>query len=176
MHTLVLALLLSLSAPAAAMSADEAEQIRLMDEMRQLARRNVWSGVDRMYRQLMQMDAQLSATHHLQGAHAAQGLGEMQTCYERLRAAVRLEPSKEVVDWLWAIDSGYGTVEITAEDGAALSAAEVPLDAVQRRAIEHAAEVLAEEGQFVGLLPAGQYVVSGQVLTVTSGRQVALVL
>ncbi|MFT5684438.1 MAG: hypothetical protein ACI8RZ_005379 [Myxococcota bacterium] len=55
--------------------------------------------------------AELTGAQHIEGAHAAQDLGDIQDCYDRLRAAVRLEPSKELIDWLWAIDTQSGQVE-----------------------------------------------------------------
>ena len=176
MRALILTILLTVSPTAAAITAEEAEQIRLTEEMRTLARRNIWVGVDRMYRHLSELGAELTSTQHLQGAHAAQDLGDIQSCYERLRSAARLEPTKEVIDWLWAIDTAFGEVEITAAPGVTLSAAEQPLDAVHRKAIEKAAAALQEDGRFVGRLPAGHYSVGGEVLEVTSGRRVALAL
>jgi hypothetical protein len=170
----LLLLALMFSTQAAAMTAAEAEEIRLTEEMRSLARRNVWSGVDRMYRALSDLGAQLSAPQHVLGAHAAQDLGDIQACYDRLRAAARLDPTREVIDWLWAIDSTYGQVELTAEPGVSLSVTEPPIDAVQRKVIGLAAEHLATSGQFVGMLPVGEYAMGGMTLVVTSGHRTAL--
>ncbi len=173
----LLTLLLSTSASAApAVTAAEAEEVRLTEEMRALARRNIWIGVDRMYRALVALDADLTGKQHIEGAYAAQDLGEIQACYDRLRAAARSTPTREVIDWLWAIDTQYGQVEVTAQLGAQLATDEPPLDAVKRKAIETASLHLSEGGQFVGMLPVGEYLVGGAVLTVTSGQRAALAL
>ncbi len=176
MRSLLFLLSLALSTSASAVTAEEAEEIRLTEEMRALARRNIWVGVDRMYRALVELGAELTGTQHLEGAYAAQDLGEIQACYDRLRAAARMEPTREVIDWLWAIDTQYGQVEITATIGAQLSVSEQPLEAVKRKAVEEAALSLAEEGRFVGMLPAGEYLVGSEVMQVTSGRRTALAL
>lgn len=169
-------ILLMLSTSAAAVTAAEAEEVRLTEEMRALARRNIWLGVDRMYRALVARDAELTGKQHLEGAYAAQDLGEIQDCYDRLRAAARSTPTREVIDWLWAIDTQYGQVELTAQLGAQLAISEPPLDAVKRKAIDTATRRLAEDGRFAGMLPVGEYLVDDAVLTVTSGRRAALAL
>lgn len=176
MRTLILIGLLLVSASADAVTEAEAEEIRLIEEMRSLSRRSAWVGVDRMYRELITRGTVLTSAQHLQGAHAAQALGDVQSCYLRLRAAARLDPSKPIVDWLWSIDSHFGEVEITAAPGAALSAAVAPMDLVHRAAIERAAGLLSEEGRFVGRLPVGVYTVDAATLVVNSGQQVALSL
>ena len=176
MRMILLISLLIFSVDAAALTEAEAEDIRLSEEMRALYRRNIWVGVDRMYRTLLERGTVLTSPQHLQGAHAAQALGDIQGCYERLRAAARLDPSKEVIDWLWALDSNFGEVEINAAPGLELSVALMPLDLVHRTAIERAATLLAEEGRFVGRLPVGTYVVASEPLVVTSGKRTALTL
>jgi len=176
MRTVFLISLLIFSADAAAITEAEAEEIRLSEEMRSMFRRNLWVGVDSMYRQLTERGSVLTSPQHLQGAHAAQGLGDIQSCYERLRAAARLDPSKSVIDWLWSIDSEFGEVEITAAAGVKLSAALAPMDLVHRASIERAAGLLSEEGRFVGRLPVGTYAVASESLVVTSGQRATLAL
>jgi hypothetical protein len=168
--------LLVSSFDAEAVTEAEAEEIRLIEEMRSLFRRNVWVGVDRMYRQLIENGTALTSPQHLQGAHAAQALGDVGSCYQRLREAARLDPSKPVIDWLWSIDTQYGEVEITAAAGVVLSAEVTPLDVVHRTAIERAAVMLLEDGRFVGRLPVGNYSVAAEVLVVTTEQRVELAL
>ena len=167
---------LMLSTSASAVTAEEAEEVRLAEEMRALARRDIWIGVDRMYRALVGLDANLTGKQHVEGAYAAQDLGEIQACYDRLRAAARLMPTREVIDWLWSIDTQYGQVEVTAQLGAQLVISDPPLDVVKRKAIEKATQRLAEDGRFVGMLPVGTYRVGSTVLQVTSGQYTALAL
>ena len=176
MRILLLINLLIFSVDAVAITESEAEDIRLTEEMRSLYRRNIWVGVDRMYRTLIERGTVLTSPQHLQGAHAAQALGDIQGCYDRLRAAALLDPSKEVVDWLWVLDSEFGEVEINAAPGVELSTGLMPMALMHRTAIERAAVQIAEEGRFVGRLPVGTYSVAAQSLVVTPGNRTMLAL
>ena len=88
---LIVALLLggTTSGPAMAMSKAEAkaEHVRLSEDMRRLAKRAHWRGVDRSYRSmegLLKKDVVLRYDDHFLGAQAARELGNVTLVYRRL--------------------------------------------------------------------------------------------
>ncbi len=171
-------LLLGLARAGVALGKDvaEAEHERLSDEMDRLAERNVWAGVERKYRELERLGVELTEEDYLHGATAARELGDMLSCYRRLKEAARLGGSKEVVDWLWDIDNNYGQVELISVPArsAELSAKEMPFDPNQRKAVEAAIKSAKEDGIFVGMLPKGEYVFAGQPFKIEPGVSVRI--
>jgi hypothetical protein len=148
-----------------------AEQDRISDEMRQLSKRGVWSGVERKYEQLGRLGIPMQASDHLTAAYAARESGELNKVYERLKAAASVEGTKEIVDWLYDIDHNYGRVTLVADGqrSAKLSVAEMPLDPNQRKAIQAAIDICDKKGRFVGLLPRGRYEFATQAFRVEPG-------
>lgn len=179
MKTLLLALLLHTSpAPAVDAATTSAEAMRLSEEMRNLARRQAWKGVDRSYRSLEELGGALGFDEYMVGALAARQLGYTSQAYERLTHAARLAPSKEVVDWLFDIDSHYARVRLIGDGTgpATLTISEVPFDPMQARAIEAATEEAATLGDFIGMLPEGSYSFGGHAFVVKPGHAVDVVL
>lgn len=167
-----------LHTPPAAAGKDivQAEHERLTDEMESLVQRQVWSGVERKYQEMEKLDIELNAVDHLNGAYAAREFGNMAAVYERLKKAAELEPSKEIVDWLWEIDSSYGLVELITvpNRSAALTTEELPFDTSQRKAVEIAIEAAEKNGHFTGLIPKGTYSFAGQPFMIEPGLSVRI--
>jgi hypothetical protein len=160
-----------LAAPAGATDVSKGEHMRLSEDLKQLASRQLWQGVEKKFQDLEKLGVELTYDDLLYGAHAARALGNAQHAYDRLKRAVKLEGTKEVVDWLFAIDSNYGTVELIAHNpkGVLLECTEMPFDPDQRLAVEAAIEAVRREGSFSGLLPKGSYVYAGEAFTVYPG-------
>jgi len=172
--TVMLSLLLS--GPAHAKDAAQAEHDRLADEVERLVQRQVWSGVERKFQEMEKLDVPLTQQDFLNGAYAARELGNVQDAYQRLFQAKELEPTKEIIDWLWDIDRNYGHVELMTVPNRAteLSAELMPFDVNQRKAVEIAIDASKEDGHFVGLIPKGSYVFAGQPFTVEPGVSVRI--
>ncbi len=153
-----------------------AERDRLADEMERLVQRQVWSGVERKFNEMEKLGIELTQDAYLNGAYAARELGDVAAVYERLKKAAQLGGSKEIVDWLWDIDTNYGHVElITVPNRSAELTVEVmPFDINQRKAVEAALEAAQSNGTFSGLIPQGDYVFSGQPFTVEPGISVRI--
>ena len=151
-----------------------AEYARLSGELRSLSRRSAWTGVDRTYQALTGLTSDLAWEDHILGAQASSELGHISDTHERLLAAVRLDPDPEIVDWLWSIDQRFGRVALVSEPGSVLEAQQIPLDPVERRAVEFAIESCDHTGGFEGLLPAGNYLFEGQPLEVEVGTEVEI--
>lgn len=174
MRRAFLALALILSPPAWAGDASSAEHVRLSEEMRNLARRQVWKGVERNFLAIQAMGREPSHSDLLNGAHAARALGKVGAAYERLRAAAKIEADKAVIDSLWAIDQHYGRVELSGRKGTELDRADLPFDPMARVSIAYAVGELAEHGRFVGALPLGTYTLDGAEFQVGLDHTVVL--
>lgn len=148
-----------------------AEHQRLADEMEQLARRQLWPGVELKYQECVALGVELSFDELRNGALAARGLGNMQAAYDRLREAARVRADKEIVDWLWSIDSLYGHVDLqtTPPRSAELTVESLPFAPDQRAAVDYAVAYMREHGVFKGLLPRGRYTLNGRTFEVDPG-------
>jgi len=160
-----------LASPTFAVDVSEGEHMRLSEDLKQLAARQLWQGVEKKYLELEKLGVELSYADLMYGAYAARALGNVQHAYDRLKRAVKAEGTKEVVDWLFAIDSSYGAVELLAHNpkGVALECLEMPFDPDQRLAVEAAIDTVKREGEFAGLLPKGSYVYGGEPFLVYPG-------
>jgi hypothetical protein len=150
----------------------KAEAKRLSDELEKLVRRQAWAGAARTYTELEALGLPLGVDDLYAGALTARQLGEMALVYERLLAASKLDGRREIVEWLWAIDTGYGRVTVAGDPAAppTLSAETPPLLPEQRACLETAQRHLTETGRFDGLLPAGGYRVNGVLIEVIPGE------
>ncbi|MBN1336210.1 MAG: hypothetical protein JXB39_09640 [Deltaproteobacteria bacterium] len=148
-----------------------AEHHRLSDELQRLVERQIWVGAEHKFRACEALAVALEFRDLLNGAYAARGLGDAAASYERLRKAAVLEASKEVVDWLWALDTLYGKVVLSTNPpkGVELRAEALPFAPDQRAAVEFAATRLRNEGRFEGLLPSGSYVLGDIPFQVVPG-------
>ena len=155
---------------------NEGEHVRLSSEIKQLATRQAWSGVEKKYEELEKLGVELNFDDLLHGAYAARALGDAQAAYDRLKIAAKDKGTKEVVDWLYAIDVGYGRVELIATPprGIELAAELMPFDPDQRTAVTAAIEKVKDEGQFLGLLPKGKYTFAGTSFEVQPGIAVRI--
>lgn len=174
-----LVLLASAIQPAQAGGEDqrlEAEHARIADEMERLGERNVWSGVDRLYRKLEALGVDPTLDDYMLGAYAARELGQVLAVRDRLKSAARMHQSKDIVEWLWKIDNTYGRVELVSVPprSTTFEAGVMPFDPDQRKAVEAAVQSVADDGMFVGMLPIGEFTFSGQAFKVEPGLSVRI--
>ncbi len=178
------ALVLALSLPASAGPAeDEAERVRLSEDMKRLSRRSAWQGVDDAYRALAELAArgtEIPQEDYLLGAEAARNLGNVQGAYERLIEARKVRPSPDVTGRIEAIESAYGQAVIVVEskyDGeATLAAVEMPFAADQRKAITYAQGQVQTTRGFSGMLPFGDYTIGPKTFTVAQNAPASVSL
>lgn len=169
----------SLPAWAGGNQESEAEHTRLAEEMRRLAGRNAWRGVEANYYQMLELAKKgvvLTYDDHLFGAQAARDAGKITQVYERLERAKNVDPTKEVLDWMTDIDASYGRVELVRDErfvgDSTLTVAELPFAPDQRSAIGTAQSEAVQTGGYVGLLPFGKYGYGGQEFEVKPGGAV----
>lgn len=182
-------LLLLSSPPALAAEPDELVQVdasaeevarseyeRLRQELDRLAKRNAWAGVERTFAKMVATGVSPRFDDLKIAAHAAQAAGDIGEARDRLARAASIKEDKEVLDWLWSIDSNYGPVYFAGNPGKVELAPKVmPFDPVQSKAVQFAAAQVEETGIFEGLLPRGDYLFGGREIDVgTSIRKVDL--
>ncbi len=167
----VFLLLLSLRAAAGEADRSAAEHLRLSGELDQLSERQLWSGVNRKFQDLEKLGVELTYQDLIHGAQAARALGDMSSAYSRLKRAAHIDGTKEVMDWMYAIDMNYGSVDLirNPKKGDVLSTEVMPFDPDQRAAVDLAITSVADNGAFSGMLPRGSYVFAGQAFTVQPG-------
>jgi len=157
----------------------EAEAVRLDEDLRKLAGRNAWDGVDGIYARLRSLESDgvtLSAVQHELGAEAALQLGRIREARGRFglarNASADSVEKQRLQGVIMDIDDRFGSVVLTAAGKARrdasvrMSGAVFALDA--RAAISYANGEIQLSGSFDGLLPVGEYSFSAATFVVTS--------
>lgn len=145
---------------------EKAEHRRLSEEMKKRAQTNAWSGVERSFQELLELQKKgepLTYQDWFLGAQAARGLGNISDCRGRLEQAIKVEATDEAKNWLAEIDANYVRVSLRSTDkesAAQLAIEGMPFAADQRKAVETAQQQVAESRGFEGLLPVGSYTFS----------------
>jgi hypothetical protein len=135
-----------------------AEYIRLSQELEKLAQRNAWAGVERTYRQLVATGVAPTFDDFFIGAQGARAIGDVTSARQRLLAANALKEDREILDWLWEIDSNYGQVFLAADVGSCEFRPEaMPFAVDHAAAVEFARQQIEKSGGFDGFLPQGKY-------------------
>lgn len=140
----------------------QGEYYRLSHEMNKLAQRGAWSGVERAYHAVEGIGLPLSFDDHLRGANAARARGDIATTRARLMAAHTQREDRQVIEWLWRIDEGYGTAVLRTEGPGTLERTGASFLPEELAAVAFAQRQLAEAGAFSGYLPAGTYTLDGE--------------
>ena len=138
---------------------DQAEYARKAEEMRKLASRSIWPGVERIFLELTDHNEVLSYDDYVIGAQSARALGKAAEMKERLGQAMKRNyRAEDTREWLDSVQTSFGVARIYADPGAGtLAAVNPPFAPDLRASIEYAGKILAETGSFEGLLPAGEY-------------------
>lgn len=178
-HSFLLALAFVLFAPSAAYAQspeDEAEKVRLAEDMKRLSRRNAWRGVDEAYLKLLELQAKgvaLNLEDHVLGADAAIALGDVSSAYDRLKRSTSPRTTEDVAQRIAAIEAEFGSVTLTVEPKYVgtfeLSVGQMPFAADQRNAITKAQGAVAAGRAYEGLLPFGSYTLGPKVFEVEAG-------
>jgi hypothetical protein len=170
------------TAEAADPQAAKAEHVRLSEEMRKLAAKNTWRGVDASYLKMLDLEKSgvvLAYEDHFLGAQAARELGRITDVYDRLLRARARKADEACVNWIAEIEGVYARVDLSKDDRytgeAALSPAEMPFEGDQRNAIGAAQLALTNTGEYAGLLPFGTYTFGDKTFEVKAGGQVVKV-
>ena len=155
--------LLWLVLPSHADPVSEAEYIRLKTEMKTLAKRNAWNGVEHAFQACSDIKPQLGFDDYLLGAFAAQSAGDVKATRERLWAAHQLKEEKSIIDWLWNIDTTYVQVHLKAKPDDQLTYVGSDFHPQLPLLIQTAQKAFSDNEDFNGYLLPGTY----QIGTVT---------
>ncbi|MFA6529180.1 MAG: hypothetical protein WCT46_06625 [Candidatus Gracilibacteria bacterium] len=153
----------------------EAEHVRLSDEMRTLARRNAWKGVEAKWDEMSGL-AGVDVTYNdcMLAAQSARALGYPGETLSRLKMADSIQPGQqEVADWIADIEGKYGMVLLAADSKIKgvieLQCLKPPFAPDQRLAIETAQTAIREGRSFRGMLPQGEYVFGDNAFSIEPG-------
>ena len=157
----------------------EAERRRLRGELERRAQRGAWEGVESVYHRMLALGVELEFDSHMLGAQAAGSLGKTWERYQRLERARELQEEQEILDNLTALDAGYGRVRLRGNPrwDVIFSRPSMPFAPDQRKSVEYGTFVMAEGGEFEGMLPVGDYQLGGEdtketlIFTVESGTE-----
>ena len=147
------------------------EKLRIEEEMKKLAQRNAWAGVERKYLELLRLKIDLPFTDHSIGAQSAGFLGKTYEVYERLQRAIALQQDGDIQNAIAHIDANFGRIDIQGHEKRKpdLEPEVMPFAPDQRKSIEWAKTVIKNTGSYHGMLPAGNYKICTQDFTVAPG-------
>ena len=163
--TLALAMLtLFAAAPSASAAELSSEARRTVETMKNLVERNAWTGVERNYEKLLELNEDLPYEVHMMGAQAAATQGKTLEYYERMEAALAMEANDETQANVDAIAAAYCRVTIAGKERwhPSLAIKSMPFQPDQRRSVEYGQKVLNGSGSFKGMLPGGVYAMGEQ--------------
>lgn len=151
-------------------TANKAEYERILGEMTKLSKTNAWLGVDKRFDDLESLGMTIEFDHYILGAQAAQEIGDLAACKERLHAALEQKRKKSVEKWYDQIDQEYGNVVLIANSKGQrdLQSSDIMMDPIKAQALSFAQAQIVDKGEFTGVLPVGNYNFGGQSFAVTS--------
>jgi hypothetical protein len=149
----------------------QAEYRRLTDRLRYLWKKNNVNATRKIYTELEALGMPLTYTDLIIGAQLFRSEGNIAEAYLRLTQAARLTGTREVIDWLVAIDSEYGQVVLRVEKDfqKGLSAEQAIILPDKKAALNYANSELSKNLIFEGFLPRGSYTVAKHSFEVRAG-------
>lgn len=176
-------LLLLAPLPALAGSVEQAEHVRIAEEMKKLAARNAWSAVESRYQELAALESKgekLNYEDHWLGAQAARDGGNASAWKDRLLKAQSVKSSDEVTASLQEVEASYGTIEVIVDPrypgDRALTRGAMPFAPDQVANIRFVANTVSSGESYKGLLVAGTYSLDGQEVVVQVGQTTTIKL
>ncbi len=168
-----LALLIGLlCGPAFAATNDAGALPGLLDEMSSYTERQAWAGVERTYEKMLALEeVEIPREVHLQAAHSARALGRMDLVVRRLERAQEMERTEEETRWLSEINESFAFVELRTVPARSIELVPelMPFQPDARLSVEMAITALAGDGEFIGMLPVGNYSLGGKGFEVIAG-------
>jgi hypothetical protein len=151
-----------------------AEYHQVSDKLRSLAERQIWVGAQQAWGELVALGMPMEFEDLVIGAHLARSRGDVGETWRLLKEAAPLRTDREVIEWLWVIETEYGRVALKVEPfgGAELQASPMPVVPDKRQAIAVAAAQVEKSGSFAGMLPGGSYRLNEASFVVTPGDDV----
>lgn len=171
--------LAALASPPSSNDPAQAEMMRLTQDLSNLAKRQHWQGVERVYEKILAIPN--TAPHyevHRLAADASKAKGDMAATLDRLERASAIDPREDDLQFMAALRENYGYVilETTPRRPVTLSVDQMPFPPDQRLQIKAAMVACDKEGHFDGMLPIGMYRLENKVFEVTRGLTIQVEL
>lgn len=160
---------------------DQAEMVRVLEDMKKFQKRNSWDVVEKKYQELLTYKKGVPTYEmHFLGALAASNRGDVGTVKERLELALAQQEVAEGREWYTSIDANYAKVLLKVpgkiESIPELQIASVPFFPEQQQAIAFSQQQLQENRKFEGYLPFGDYTLGFSKFTVAPGQAMQTVV
>ena len=160
--------------------ADEykAEQKRIRGEMQMYRKRSDWANMNHAFDTLLELRTKrypLTFSDYILGAYAAQELGMLEQCAQRLQQALKINPNAEERKWFDFLMQETELVSFrVSKTEDPLDIDDMPFDPILQNAIEYADTSLKKDLKFAGRLPFGKYSYGEYLFTVAKGEKVRL--
>lgn len=150
-------------------SKNNAEFVRLTEEMSLHLSKNLYSAADGDFVSAMKLHGiTVPGNVFFMGAQAAAPLGHVDETLKRLEKAKKAgHPASDIDGWLAVIKTEYGMVDVKKRktEERELTAGSTPFDPAKRAAVEFAQKAILETGKFAGRLPLGEYTIGTKKTT-----------
>ena len=159
---------------------EKAERRRLSEEMKKLAKRSQWVGVDMKYRQLLKLKkVSPRFRDHYLGAQAASNIGNTGASYRRAKKGYAIgkdkennkEKAEELASMFRAIEETYAPIRIEVsksyKENSDLNIKELPFMPEEQDSVKYAQKAIKENKRFRGLLPFGEYTIGDKEFTIS---------
>lgn len=159
---------------AASAEEEQAEVVRIYEDMQKFEKRGNWDAVERKYLEMIKFKkARPKHGMHVLGAQASNAKGDIGKTRIRLERALDVEEIEETRAWLESINLTYLRVEITVsseyETPPDLTPTAMPFFPDQQAAIAFADKQLKTTGRFKGMLPLGEYTMGAATFNLQKG-------
>ena len=159
---------------AATAEEEQAEVVRLYEDMQKFEKRGNWDAVERKYLEILKYKkARPKHETHVLAARASDSTGDAGKTRIRLERALEVEEIEETRAWLDSINANFVRVEITVssdyETIPELTPTAMPFFPDQQLAIAFADKKLQTTGRFKGMLPLGEYTMGAATFNLQKG-------
>lgn len=159
---------------AATAEEEQAEVVRLYEDMQKFEKRGNWDAVERKYLEILKYK-KATPKHgaHVLAAQASDSVGDVGKTRVRLERALKVEEVEKTRAWLESINNNFVRVEITVSNDYEtipdLTPTAMPFFPDQQLAIAFADKQLKTNRRFKGMLPLGEYTVGGATFNLQKG-------
>jgi hypothetical protein len=166
---------------AATQAEEEAELVRILEDMQNFRKRGNWAGVEKKYSSaLVFRKAVVQSEIHLIAAESSSYVGNVIETKTRLERAIAVQPEQQkALEWLENINSNFGEVKIKVAGSyevlPELTVSEMPFFPEQQQAIAFAKKALEEDRVFKGMLPKGEYSIGSETFNVQPRKEMQVI-
>ena len=160
---------------------EEAELVRILEDMKNFRKRGNWVAVEKNYALALDFrKAVVPYEIHIIAAESASYVGNVSETKTRLERAIAVQPEQQkALEWLENLQVNFGEVKIkiagSYEVPPKLLVSDMPFFPEQQQAIAFAQKALEEDRLFKGMLPKGEYSIGSETFTVQPGKELQVI-